>query len=155
MLIHLKSYRRLDDARVTYQTVLKLDSRHSMALGFLGLVYHLSGDIDNAIIKYHEVCPVNFIPTRGNSHLLCSQSLSIDSINPHVLELLNMALELNTYLKPPAKEPGALGGAMGLLMAKYDRLRTEDKAAKGKERERVSADVPTHVGEVVDKMNVG
>lgn len=26
-----------------------------MALGFLGLVHHLLGDVDSAIIKYHEV----------------------------------------------------------------------------------------------------
>jgi anaphase-promoting complex subunit 6 len=64
-----------------------------------------------------------------------------------------MALELNTYLKPPAKEPGALGGAMGKLMAKYDRIRAEEKAAKGKERERVGPDVPTDVG--ADEMSVG
>ena len=66
-----------------------------------------------------------------------------------------MALELNTYLKPPAKEPGALSDAMDLLMAKYHRLQAEDKAAKGKERQRVGPDVPTDVGEVVDEMNVG
>lgn len=47
--------RRLQEARDTYQKVLELDSRHSMALGFLGLVHHLMGDIDKAIIKYHEV----------------------------------------------------------------------------------------------------
>ena len=48
-------HRRLDEARVTYQKVLELDSRHSIALGFLGLVYHLMGNLDKAIVKYHEV----------------------------------------------------------------------------------------------------
>jgi anaphase-promoting complex subunit 6 len=47
--------RRLEEARVTYQKVLELDSRHSIALGFLGLVYHLMGSLDKAIVKYHEV----------------------------------------------------------------------------------------------------
>jgi anaphase-promoting complex subunit 6 len=47
--------RRLEEARVTYQKVLELDSRHSIALGFLGLVYHLMGNLDKAIVKYHEV----------------------------------------------------------------------------------------------------
>lgn len=84
------------------------------------------------------------------------QSLSIDSINPHVLELLNMALELNTYLKPPAKERNALGGAMGMLIAKYDRINAEEKTAKGKARER-GPDVPIDVGEGegVDEMAIG
>ncbi|KAF8240713.1 TPR-like protein [Tricholoma matsutake] len=132
-----RKLKHLDDAKVTYQKVLELDSRHSMALGFLGLVYHLMGDVDKAIIKYHE-------------------SLSIDSINPHVLELLNMALELNTYLKPPAKERNALGGAMGMLIAKYDRINAEEKTAKGKARER-GPDVPIDVGEGegVDEMAIG
>ena len=47
--------RRLEEARVTYEKVLELDSRHSIALGFLGLVYHLMGNLDKAIVKYHEV----------------------------------------------------------------------------------------------------
>jgi len=75
-----------------------------------------------------------------------------------VLELLNMALELNIYLKPPVKEPGAFGGAMGMLMAKYDRIRGEERAAaaaKGKERETVGPDVPIDVGNSVDEMSVG
>jgi hypothetical protein len=50
------SCRRLDEAKVTYQKVLELDAQHSLALGFLGMVYHLLEDIDQAIIKYHEVC---------------------------------------------------------------------------------------------------
>jgi anaphase-promoting complex subunit 6 len=48
-------YRRLDDAQETYKKVLELDPRHSVALGFLGMVYHLKSDLDQAIIKYHEV----------------------------------------------------------------------------------------------------
>lgn len=47
--------RRYEDAKATYQKVLELDPRHSIALGFLGMIYHLMGDIDKAIIKYHEV----------------------------------------------------------------------------------------------------
>ncbi|KAJ3824214.1 cell division control protein 16 [Lentinula raphanica] len=67
----LKQYEQAKDA---YQKVLLLDPRHSLALGFLGLVYHLMNDLDSAIIKYHE-------------------ALSIDSMNSYVLELLNTALE--------------------------------------------------------------
>ncbi|KAF9466498.1 TPR-like protein [Collybia nuda] len=76
---------RLEDAKTTYQKVLELDSRHSMALGFLGLVHHLLGDVDSAIIKYHEAS-------------------SIDPSNAHVLELLNMALESSLLLKAPVPE---------------------------------------------------
>lgn len=68
-----------------------------------------------------------------------------------------MALEMNTYMKPPVHLMGTWGGAMALLMAKYDRVKAEEKAAKGKERERLGPDVPTDVreGEGVDVMNVG
>jgi anaphase-promoting complex subunit 6 len=48
-------HRRLQDARATYAKVLEIDPRHSVALGFLGMVYHLLEDVDRAIIKYHEV----------------------------------------------------------------------------------------------------
>ena len=47
--------RRLDDARAAYQRVLELEPRHAVALGFLGMVQHLMGNLDAAIVKYHEV----------------------------------------------------------------------------------------------------
>ncbi|KAG6849727.1 hypothetical protein H0H93_005930 [Arthromyces matolae] len=72
---------RLPEAREMYQKVLHLDSRHSMALGFLGLVHHLMGELEKAIVKYHE-------------------ALSIDPINSHILELLNIALEANLLVPP-------------------------------------------------------
>ncbi|KAH7875088.1 TPR-like protein [Lentinula edodes] len=67
----LKQY---EQAKEAYQKVLILDPRHSLALGFLGLVHHLTNDLDHAIVKYHE-------------------ALSVDPTNGYVLELLNMALE--------------------------------------------------------------
>lgn len=48
-------FRRLEEARDSYQKVLELDSRHSIALGFLGIVHHLMRNVDKAIVKYHEV----------------------------------------------------------------------------------------------------
>jgi len=69
-----RKLRRLEDAKATYQKVLELDPYHPVALGFLGMVFHLLGDLDKAILKYHE-------------------ALSIDPINAHILELLNIALE--------------------------------------------------------------
>jgi len=49
------NYRRLEDARAAYQKVLELDPQNATAYGFLGIVYHLMGNLDKAIVKYHEV----------------------------------------------------------------------------------------------------
>lgn len=38
------------------------------------MVYHLMDNLDQAIVKYHE-------------------ALSVDPINPHIMELLNLALD--------------------------------------------------------------
>ncbi|RDB26326.1 Anaphase-promoting complex subunit cut9 [Hypsizygus marmoreus] len=129
-----RKLKRLQEAKETYQKVLELDSRHSMALGFLGLVHHLMGEIDKAIVKYHE-------------------ALSIDPINPHVLELLNMALESNLYLKLPAVEGLEVNRTIKILKEKYARLRESDKL-KGKG---VPRDVPSDVGDGdgTDEMNLG
>ena len=54
-LVPTMHYRRLDEAQETYKQVLELEPRHSVALGFLGMVYHLRNNLDEAIIKYHEV----------------------------------------------------------------------------------------------------
>jgi anaphase-promoting complex subunit 6 len=56
----MASVRRFDESRKTYEQVLTLDPRHPVALGLLGIVFHLSGDIDKAIVKYHEVCAFPF-----------------------------------------------------------------------------------------------
>lgn len=48
--------RRFDEAQKAYREVLDLDPQNSVALGFMGMVYHLKGDIDKAILTYHEVC---------------------------------------------------------------------------------------------------
>ncbi|KAK2463455.1 hypothetical protein APHAL10511_004541 [Amanita phalloides] len=76
-----RKLRRLEDAKATYQKVLELDPHHPIALGFLGMVFHLLGDLDKAIIKYHE-------------------ALSMDPINAHILELLNIALEATATVLP-------------------------------------------------------
>lgn len=54
-LTYLSHDRRLEEARESYLKVLELDARHSIALGFLGMVYHLTNNTDKAIVKYHEV----------------------------------------------------------------------------------------------------
>lgn len=53
--------RRLPEARDCYQKVLEMDPRHQVALGFMGIVYHLMGDLDKAIVKYHEVSQAAFL----------------------------------------------------------------------------------------------
>lgn len=70
----LRKMRRYEEALKIYEQVVEYDPRHSMALGLLGMTHHLLGQLDPAILKYHE-------------------ALSIDPINPNMLELLNTALE--------------------------------------------------------------
>ena len=48
-------FRRLEEARAAYQEVVKMDPRNQTAVAFLGVTCHLLGDIDGAIVKYHEV----------------------------------------------------------------------------------------------------
>ncbi|KAG6915872.1 hypothetical protein DXG01_009480 [Tephrocybe rancida] len=127
-----RKLRRLQEAKETYQRVLELDSRHSMALGFLGLVYHLLGQLDNAIIKYHE-------------------ALSVDPINPHVLELLNMALEANIIRPPSTMETLEVHKTMAVLREKYNRVRESEQ--KGKDQ--APRDVPWDVEVEGDEMNLG
>jgi len=45
----------LKEAKETYEKVLEIEARHPLAHGFLGITYHLMGDVDKAIVKYHEV----------------------------------------------------------------------------------------------------
>jgi len=42
-------------AKINYQRVLEIEPQHSQGLGFLGMVYHHLGEIEKAIVKYHEV----------------------------------------------------------------------------------------------------
>jgi anaphase-promoting complex subunit 6 len=131
---------------VSYLKVLELDARHSIALGFLGIVYHLTNQVDKAIVKYHEVCVFDELCLR--SHSGPSQALSIDPINSHILELLNMALDasiistpstqvIDTEFKKAAKD----------LKLKYSRL------AGGKGKEKAAVDVA--VDAAPDEMNIG
>ncbi|KAI0701318.1 TPR-like protein [Cytidiella melzeri] len=64
------------EAKGAYQRVLQLDPANAVALGFLGMVHHLMNELDAAIVKYHE-------------------TLSVDPINGHIIELLGLALENN------------------------------------------------------------
>lgn len=113
--------RRLDDAQETYKKVLELEPRHSVALGFLGMVYHLKGDLDQAIIRYHE-------------------SLSIDPANPHILEVLNMAIDTVTSQVPGQTSPDAeFRQAIKELKETYMKLGVK---IKGKERALLGLGLP-------------
>ncbi|KAF9523572.1 hypothetical protein CPB83DRAFT_775294 [Crepidotus variabilis] len=106
-----RKLKRYEEAKTTYLKVLELDSRNSIALGFLGIVYHLVEDLDKAIVKYHE-------------------ALSIDPINPHILELLNTALESSTMTVPTNKLVDTeFKKTIKLLKAKYARFKGKDRAA--------------------------
>lgn len=50
------SPKHLQAAKAAYSEVVKMDPRNQTALAFLGVTYHLLGDVDGAIVKYHEVC---------------------------------------------------------------------------------------------------
>ncbi|KAF5327302.1 hypothetical protein D9619_004328 [Psilocybe cf. subviscida] len=98
-----RKLKRYEEARVAYTKVLELEPRHAMALGFLGIVYHLMGNIDQAIVKYHE-------------------ALSVEPINPHILELLNTALETQVAgILPPEKLNREFKQALADLKMKYTR----------------------------------
>ncbi|KAF4571362.1 anaphase promoting complex subunit cdc16 [Pleurotus pulmonarius] len=72
-----RKLKRYAEAHEAYQKVLDLEPRNAMALGFMGMVLQLMGNLDAAIVKYHE-------------------ALSIDPINNQMLELLNLALDRST-----------------------------------------------------------
>ncbi|KAF9027129.1 TPR-like protein [Hymenopellis radicata] len=128
-----RKLRRYDEAKKAYQEVLDLDPQNSVALGFMGMVHHLTGEIDKAILTYHE-------------------ALSIDPINSHIMELLNMALEASSMGSTNPTETEFKNLVMA-LKEKYNRYHRG--LAKGKERER--PDVPTDVvsGNDADDMHVG
>ncbi|EKM78129.1 hypothetical protein AGABI1DRAFT_61147 [Agaricus bisporus var. burnettii JB137-S8] len=119
------SYRRLgrlDDALNTYKKVLELDPRHAVALGFLGMVHHLKGDLDQAIVKYHE-------------------SLSVEPANPHILEVLNMAIDTVT-IRVPSTSDTEFKQAVQQLKETYLKL---GGRVKGKERATVGVGMPKTV----------
>ncbi|KAG6882333.1 hypothetical protein C0992_012033, partial [Termitomyces sp. T32_za158] len=77
-------------------------------------------------------------------------ALSIDPINPHVLELLNMALEAD-IIKIPKIMDSTYNKTMKSLKEKYRRLKEPEH--KGKDR--APRDVPSDVGADGDEMNLG
>ncbi|KAF9036148.1 hypothetical protein BJ165DRAFT_1354578 [Panaeolus papilionaceus] len=122
-----RKLKRLEEARQAYEKLLELDARHAVAIGFLGMVYHLMGDLDNAIVKYHE-------------------ALSIDPINPHILELLNLALETSATSMErfsAFQEKVAKHGA---------HLRP---SGKGKEKATTTGPIPGDQSSTVEAMNIG
>ncbi|KAF7794820.1 hypothetical protein EIP86_005962 [Pleurotus ostreatoroseus] len=119
-------YRKLKkypEAKASYEKVLQLEPRHVTALGFLGIVYQMMDQLDAAIVKYHEC-------------------LSIDPINGQILELLNLALEANTFAGPQ--------GAKGLPMGEDEWTKKMREHRKRTASERL---VGPQNGE--DEMNLG
>ncbi|THV04469.1 TPR-like protein [Dendrothele bispora CBS 962.96] len=102
-----RKLRLYDKAKESYKKVTNLDPRHSVALGFLGLVYHLTADYDNAIVKYHE-------------------ALSIDPLNPYIMELLNTALESVASAGITKRHKERFKQEVTRLKEKYFHLRPDD-----------------------------
>lgn len=67
------------------------------------MVYHMSDELDQAILTYHEVRLARALPAANAVH----QALSVDPTNQHVLDLLNVALESNIDTPPFARAAGA------------------------------------------------
>ncbi|KAF7312234.1 TPR-REGION domain-containing protein [Mycena indigotica] len=107
---------RYDAAQTSYQNVLDLEPRHPQALGFIGIVYHLTNQLDKAILKYHE-------------------ALSVEQLNPHIMELLNLALEQTTAVSTTKSEFKTVVRSLRDKYAKY----TQDKG-KGRQTEEVIGD---------------
>ncbi|KAI0787967.1 TPR-like protein [Fomes fomentarius] len=77
----LRKLGHLEQAKAAYQKVLEIDYRNVSALSFMGVTHHLLGNVETAIVKYHE-------------------ALSIEPINGYVLELLDLALETSADMGP-------------------------------------------------------
>ncbi|KAI0034227.1 TPR-like protein [Vararia minispora EC-137] len=110
-------YRKLGnlaEAERTYIRVLEIDNRSAPALGFLGLVYHLMGRIDDAIVRYHE-------------------ALAVNPLNMHLLDLLNLALE-------SVVDIGLFGKTSDAAWAERMRENGRREAAGNKVRERAIAE---------------
>lgn len=90
----------LQAAKKAYNEVVKMDPRHQTALAFLGVTYHLLGDVDGAIVKYHEVGTGTTSSSLTMSSDAPLQTLSVDPINGPVLELLEMALNTSAFAGP-------------------------------------------------------
>ncbi|KAF9223525.1 TPR-like protein [Gyrodon lividus] len=125
-------YRKLKNfelAKANYKQVLEIEPQHPQGLGFMGMVYHHLEDIDQAIVKYHE-------------------ALSVDPINGHLIELLNLALESNAACGSWEKVyPGgeeAFRGMMASLKIKFNE--------KPKKAGEARTDEPSRSE---DSMNVG
>ena len=120
-----------------YERVLEIEPQHSQALAFLGMVYHLLDATDKAIVKYHEVGLLPASTTCNNDlTVVDQQALSVDPINGHVIELLNLALESDTAKWHVGKHsfPGgeeAFEKAMVVLKAKYSQYAARDAGPEG------------------------
>ncbi|KZP00555.1 TPR-like protein [Calocera viscosa TUFC12733] len=74
---------RLEEAKINFRKVLDLQPRNASAMTSLGMVQHLSGEVDDAIMSYHE-------------------ALSVRPADNDTITLLNLALE-------DAADAGSLG----------------------------------------------
>ncbi|KAL5503810.1 CUT9 [Sanghuangporus vaninii] len=102
---------RYQEACESYRKVLDMDPRHTTALAFMGKTYMLMGRLEDAIQKFHE-------------------SLSVDPVNGHVVELLNLALEASLDHAPPLTSPASSLGVKAEEFVKSASRQQAIKAAK-------------------------
>ncbi|KAF8339828.1 uncharacterized protein EI90DRAFT_3037909 [Cantharellus anzutake] len=81
----LKNY---SQAKAAYEEVIRIDPRNPQGLACLGIIHHALGELGDAITKYHE-------------------ALSVQPLDANVIELLNLALKLNTVINPFSSTPSA------------------------------------------------
>lgn len=62
---------RYDEAKTAFNKVVCIDPRHGQGLACLGMVHHVLGELDSAILRYHEVStvPIQIMEKRRSSHL--------------------------------------------------------------------------------------
>jgi anaphase-promoting complex subunit 6 len=49
----------MDEAKAGYMRVLEIEPRHAVAISSLGVTHHLLLELEDAIMRYHEVCQRN------------------------------------------------------------------------------------------------
>jgi anaphase-promoting complex subunit 6 len=89
---------RFEEAKAAFNKVVCIDPRHGQGLACLGMVHHVLGELDGAILRYHEVSG-----DQASTKLIFEfslQALSVDPLDTNIIDLLNLALETNLDMNP-------------------------------------------------------
>ena len=55
--IDLNDRSRFEEAKGAYEKVITIDPRNAQGYACLGMIHHVTGELDEAITRYHQVCP--------------------------------------------------------------------------------------------------